>query len=261
MWSHRPSFIVALLCASRLIHMRDWLLGRIPSRILEEPGLIASRHAIASGSNVLDAIYVEPTAQPARASVLICHGIAEVVTQWAPIQRFFANAGISSLVFDYSGYGRSTGRPSWAQCEQDGLSAFQLLRRLAPPGPVAILGFSLGTGVASAIVNRVEADRLVLCAGFSSFREATHAAGIPRSLSRLVPPVWDAAESLPGCKLPVLVVHSTGDRLFPVQMARDLASWCGESAELLIVDGGGHNKPFYNPDLSYWGPIIERISG
>ena len=71
---------------------------------------------------------------------------------------------------------------SWTQCEQDGISAFQLLKRLAPSGPVTLLGFSLGTGVVPAIVDRVDANRLVLCAGFSSFRAAARAAGIPAFL-------------------------------------------------------------------------------
>ena len=259
MWSHRPSFTFTLQCASRIIWFYDRLFRVIPAWPLEAPNLLASRLTIPSGKSLLDAVFVEPAAQPARASVLICHGIGEVVTQWFPIQRLFADAGVASLVFDYSGYGRSTGRPSWTQCEQDGISAFQLLKRLAPSGPVTLLGFSLGTGVVPAIVDRVDANRLVLCAGFSSFRAAARAAGIPAFLSPLVPPIWDTAASLPNCNLPVLVVHSTADGLFPVQMARDIVSSSGGNAELLLMHGIGHNEPFYKPDLSYWGPIIARI--
>lgn len=259
MWSHRPSFTLTLQCASRIIWLYDRLLRRTPGRPLEAPNLLISRHTIPSGNSVLDAVFVEPAAQPARASVLICHGIGEVATQWFPIQRFFADAGIASLVFDYSGYGRSSGRPTWTQCEQDGISAFEVLKRLAPSSPITLLGFSLGTGIVPAIVDRVNANRLVLCAGFSSFRAAAHAAGIPSFLSPLVPPIWDAAASLPSCKLPVLVVHSTADGLFPVQMARDIVSSCGGNAELLLVHGIGHKEPFYKPDLSYWGPIISWL--
>jgi pimeloyl-ACP methyl ester carboxylesterase len=259
MWSHRPSFTFTLQCASRIIWLYDRLFRTIPAWPLVAPNLTASRHAIPSGTSVLDAVFVEPVAQSARASVLICHGIGEVATQWFPIQRLFADAGISSLVFDYSGYGRSTGRPSWTQCEQDAISAFQLLRRLAPSGSVTLLGFSLGTGVVPAIANRVEADRLVLCAGFSSFRAAARAVGIPAFLSPLVPPIWDTAASLPSCKLPVLVVHSTADGLFPVEMAHNIVSSCAGNVELLLVHGIGHNEPFYKPGLSYWGPIISWL--
>jgi len=255
MWSHRPSFTITLQCASRLINVRDKLRRRIPARPAEASNVAATRHSIPSGNSVLDAIYVEPIAQPARASVLICHGIGELAPQWFPIQRILADSGVASLVFDYSGYGRSTGHIDWSQLELDAISAFQLLERLAPPGPISLLGFSLGTGIVPAIVSRVNADRLVLCAGYTSLRAAARAIGLPKFLSPLVPPIWNAQESLPNCLLPVLVVHSTKDWLFPVQMAHDLVNWCGGNAQLLLMPGLGHNEPFYKPQLSYWGPI------
>ena len=255
MWSHSPSFSITLLSASRLIYLRDTLLGRIPGQPEETPHLDVPRHSIRSGNSLLDAVFVEPAAHPARASVLICHGIGEIVPQWFPIQQILAEAGVASLVFDYSGYGRSTGHIHWTQLEQDAISAFQLLERLAPPGPISLLGFSLGTGIVPAVVSQVKADRMVLCAGFTSFRAAACAVGLPRLFSPLVPPIWDAQESLPSCKLPVLVVHSTGDRLFPVQMAHDVVSWCGGDARLILLPGLGHNEPFYKPTLTYWGPI------
>jgi hypothetical protein len=192
MWSHSPSFSITLQCASRLINMRDRLRGRIRSQPADAPHLAASRHSIPSGTSLLDAVYVEPIPSPARASVLICHGIGEIAPQWLPIQRILAEAGVASLVFDYSGYGRSTGRIHWSQLEQDAIAAFQLLERLAPPGPVSLLGFSLGTGIVPAIANRVNADRLVLCAGFTSFRAAARAVGLPAFLAPLVPPIWNA---------------------------------------------------------------------
>jgi pimeloyl-ACP methyl ester carboxylesterase len=259
MWSHRPSFTITLLCASRLVNLRDALLGRIPARPEEAPDVSASRHSILSGNSLLDAVYVEPVAHPARASVLICHGIGEIVPQWFPIQRILAEAGVSSLVFDYSGYGRSTGHIHWSQLEQDAISAFQLLELLAPPGPISLLGFSLGTGIVPAIVSRVNADRLVLCAGFTSFRAAARALGVPAFLTPLVPPIWNAEDSLPNCKLPVLVVHSTDDWLFPAQMAHDVVSLCGGNARLLLMPGLGHNEPFYKPNVSFWGPICSFL--
>jgi uncharacterized protein len=255
MRSHRPSFTFALLCASRAINLRNRLFGGAWPPLAVASHLSASHHSIPSGNSVLDAVYVEPVLSPARASVLICHGIGEVVPQWLPIQKMLAEAGVSSLVFDYSGYGRSTGHIDWNQLEQDAISAFHQLELLAPPGPISLLGFSLGTGIVPVIVSQVKADSLVLCAGFTSFRAAARGIGVPAFLTPLVPPIWNAQESLPDCKLPVLVVHATRDALFPVQMARDLVSWCGGDAELLLVPGLGHNEPFYRPTLSYWGPI------
>jgi hypothetical protein len=260
MWTHRPSFTVALTVAYRVIHLRDRLLRRIPSRRDAAPGISATQYSIPSGKNLVDAIYVEPTAQPARASVLICHGIGEVVSQWFLIQQILAENAVASLVFDYSGYGCSTGHVDSIQCEQDAISAFRFLESLAPPRPISILGFSLGTGIVPAIIDQLKADRMVLCAPFTSFRDAALEIGIPRWLSPLVPCIWNSRESLRNCRLPALVVHSTGDRLFPLQMARELASLCGPNAKLLVVPGVAHNQPFRRPDLSYWGPIVSFLT-
>jgi uncharacterized protein len=257
MLPHRQSFTVALTCISRALILRDRVLGWSGSGHRGHAAdLVSSTHSISSGNSVLDAVYVEPGDIPPQAAVLLCHGIGETVDHWFQVQRLLAAHGVASLLFDFSGYGRSTGRVDWSQFEEDAVAAFECIKRLAPDLPCSVLGFSLGTGIAAAIVNRVGASRLVLCEGFTSFRDAARSVGIPAALSPLVPPIWCAEESLCGCKLPVLVVHGEKDRLFPVGMARKLVSHCGPKAELVIVPGVGHNQAFRKPQLNYWGPII-----
>ncbi len=253
---HRFLFTATLTCTSRVVQIRDRLLGRIPRTRLECAGIAVAKRLIPSGKNQLDAVFVRPSNTLPQAAVLICHGIGEVVSQWFPIQRIFAENGIASLVFDYSGYGRSTGFIDSTQCEQDAIAAFEVLRHLAPAIPISLLGFSLGTGVAPAILDRVEADRLVLCGGYSSFRKAARAAWIPGFLSPLVPPIWSAADALRDCCLPILIVQGDRDRLFPMQMGHDLLSCCGSQAELLVLPARSHNAPFYKPEMAYWGPIL-----
>ena len=256
----RIAFTVALMVGSRAIYLRDRVLGRIPRRPPQVAGLVLTPLSIPSGRNQIDAVYAEPDGVPVRAAVLICHGIGEAVSQWMPIQRLLAAHGVSSLVFDYSGYGRSSGRPAPAQLEQDAVAAFGRLRELAP-GPISILGFSLGTGIVPAILDRVQAHRLVLCASFTSFRAATRRVGVPSFLSPLVPPVWDSAQTLRSCAHRVLFVHSTRDRLFPVAMASELAACCGPRARMHIVEDLRHNEPFYKPTATYWDPIAEFLAG
>jgi pimeloyl-ACP methyl ester carboxylesterase len=255
----RSLFTTALICASRAVQLRDRMLSRIPRRRPECPGITVTQHTVASGKNLVDAAFVTPASVEAQAAVLICHGIGEIVPQWFPIQHILAEGGIASLVFDYSGYGRSTGRPDWSQFEDDAVSAFDLLKQLAPGPPIAILGFSLGTGIAPAILNRVKPDRLVLCAGFSSFRKAARAAWVPGFLSPFVPPIWSAKDALCNCRLPILIVQGDRDSLFRLPMAHDLVGCCNGRADLLVLPARSHNEPFYNPRPHYWGPIISWL--
>jgi len=261
MRSHRRIFTTSITYISRMLILRDRLLGRIRrGSIHDSPGAEVSRHSIPSGDNVLDAVLVKPADGAPKTVVLICHGIGEVVERWFPVQQLLAANGAASLVFDYSGYGRSTGAVSVSQCELDAISAFEELERLMPGYPVSIVGFSLGSGIAAAIVNKVKAHRLVLCAAFTSLRAAACSGGLPKSLAFTMPHVWRTEESLIDCNVPVLIVHGEKDRLFPVWMASELAARCHENCELVMVPKLAHNEPFFRPTLEYWSLILSRLN-
>jgi hypothetical protein len=215
------------------------------------------RLTIDSAPNVLDAVYVEPA--NAATALLLCHGIGETVEHWMGVQQMLAENGVATLVFDYSGYGKSTGAIEWDQLERDAVAAFEAMRNLAPQLPASVLGFSLGSGVAAAALSRIPAESLILCEAFTSFRAAARAAGVPKVFASLVPPIWNAEDSLRGCALPVLIVHGERDRLFPVSMARELAGICGARGELVVVPGVAHNQPFRRPEVGYWGPIARWL--
>jgi len=226
---------------------------------METAGPGTSRHVLHSGKNVLDAVLVQPQMGASRASLLLCHGIGETVELWHGVQQLLAENGVASLVFDYAGYGRSSGFFNASQAERDAIAAFHFLELQTAPMPVAILGLSLGSGVAAAIINRVPAHRLVLCAAFTSLRKASGSVGVPRSLWPGVPPIWNTEEVLGNCSIPVLIVHGDKDRLFPVRMARELAECCPGNCELAIIPGATHSAPFYHPQQAYWGETVARF--
>jgi hypothetical protein len=260
----RTAFSISISGISRALIARDRVLrwtkcGRGPAGIDER----AFRQVISDaghGVHLLDAVFVEPARVPARAGLLLCHGIGETVEQWFGAQQLLATRGVASLVFDYSGFGKSTGRPDWERFELDAIAAFCALRERKPELPLSVLGFSMGSGVVTAAIDRMPAERLILCGAFTSFRSAAQAGGIPRRLARLVPPIWHAQRSLSQCKIPVLIVHGEKDRLFPMAMAHELAGWCEPRAEVVVVPDTAHNQPFRKPHISYWGPIIEWLN-
>jgi pimeloyl-ACP methyl ester carboxylesterase len=253
-------FTVAIGSASRTLMLRDRLLG-LPKKAAEaEEGSLLIRHRIPSGDNLLDAVFMQPVGRPTRAAALICHGIGETVEHWRAAQRLLAENCVASLVFNYSGYGRSTGRIDAKQCERDAIAAFRFLEQLAPSQPLSLLGFSLGSGIATAIVARVAAHRLVLCAAFTSLRKAARSIGVPGALARLLPAIWNTEDTLGVCMTPVVIVHGEKDRLFPAKMAQDLARACGGPCELVLVPELSHNTPIYHPDFSYWSLVIARIA-
>jgi pimeloyl-ACP methyl ester carboxylesterase len=257
---HRAIFSFAMTGISRVLAIRERALGRVgPGYRGGASGVVASHLPILRGRNILDAVFVQPETEPPTSAVLLCHGIGEVVDQWFPVQALLAQHGVASLLFDYSGYGRSAGSVDWTHWEDDAVAAFECLRRLVSPIPVSILGFSMGSGVAAAVIRRIPARRLILCASFTSFRAGAHSLGLPVRAIPLVPPIWNTDESLPGCPVPVLLVHGEKDRLFPVQMSRDLAALLPAS-KLVVVPNLRHSEPFHTPHISYWGHIVSFLA-
>jgi uncharacterized protein len=241
-----------LWAAGRTLLLRDRLSGRMAERLKAFP-FEDERFTLSSGGRSLSAVYV--SAGQGAPVFLICHGIGERVEYWGDVQRLLKQMGISSMVFNYTGFGESSGMVRTGYCEEDAVTAFnELISRGARS--IFLLGFSLGSGVASAIAARLDADGLILCEGFSSLRDAAGAAGLPRSLTFFAEHVWPTTKLVSELDLPVLVVHSDADGLFPVSMAERVTKAC-KRGESVILKGFGHNAPIFAAAESYWRPIAD----
>ncbi len=218
-------------------------------------GGIPREHSLQSGRHCIHAMFLKPTMFPHRASLLICHGIGETVEDWRVVQGLLAAEGIASLVFDYAGYGRSSGWVTAAQCERDACAAFAYLQELTPAVPISVLGFSLGSGVACAVIGKLPAKSLILCAAYTSFREAAGRLKIPSSL---VMPLWDNEVALRSCRVAVMILHGERDWLFPLPMAHALQRAGGPKARLLTFPVT-HDEPFTEPSDMYWRSVADAV--
>jgi alpha-beta hydrolase superfamily lysophospholipase len=244
-----------LTVISRGIFRRDRQNGKMKG-ILDAFSFAEQRLVLQSGGRRLSAVYV--SAGNDAPAVLICHGIGEVVEYWARVQEVFQEMGVSSLVFNYSGYGASSGTVTAAHCEEDAIAAH---RALVDRGhrSIVLLGFSLGSGISCAAASHIDVDGLILCEGFSTFREGAMAIGCPQWLTHTVPDVWDTAVRVCDLRVPVLVVHSDADELFPMTMAERIAEACGPRGELIVVNGLVHDAPIYTATPIYWQPIADWV--
>jgi pimeloyl-ACP methyl ester carboxylesterase len=149
--------------------------------------------------------------------------------------------GYSVLSFDYRGYGRSDGSPTEAGLYEDGLAAYRHLTHAGvPPARVILAGQSLGSAVAVELATRVPSAGVALFSPIDS---------VPRTAGRLYPwvPVdllavnrFDSSGKIARIAAPVLVFHSEGDGLVPLQVARDLHALI-TAPKRFFATGGGHN--------------------
>ena len=252
----RRALLTLLLNVTSRALLRSDRTNGIMEQMLSAFPFARERLVIPSGKRRLSAVYV--SAGEDTPAVLICHGIGELVEYWGKVQGLLKGMGVSSLVFNYSGYGTSTGHLTTAHCEEDAAAACRELARRGHRS-IVLLGFSLGSGVGGAVASRVAIDGLVLCEGFSTLREGAMAMGFPRWVTRVVLNAWDTVHHVSALEMPVLVVHSDVDGLFPLSMAERVAAVCGPRGQLIVVNGLTHNAPFFAPTEEYWQPIAEWV--
>jgi uncharacterized protein len=150
-------------------------------------------------------------------TVLHCHGNGGNNGHRVGLLRALHDMGMNVLIFDYRGYGASTGTPSEEGTYQDADAAWKYLTdvRRIPPGRIIVHGQSLGGGVASGLALKTQPGMLVLESTFTSAPDM--AAGmfpiLPiRLLCRFR---YDTVDRIPRLKCPVLVAHGSGDEVIP----------------------------------------------
>ena len=114
-----------------------------------DAGLEYEEINVRSGNRRLQAWYVRAApSNDAQKAILVYHGVEELISDWIPAMRFLWENGISSMVFDYSGFGSSDGRASLANLRQDAQAAYRtFMSKTGKDAHKYGLGYSLGTGV------------------------------------------------------------------------------------------------------------------
>jgi fermentation-respiration switch protein FrsA (DUF1100 family) len=192
----------------------------------------------------LHAWFVRST-RPRRGALLFCHGNAGNIGHRLDSIRLFADLGLDVLIFDYRGYGRSTGSPSEQGTYRDATAAWDWLTGPggAPAQEIVLFGRSLGAAVAVELATRVDAAGLILESGFTSVPElgAELYPALPvRWLSRYR---YDSVSRIGGVGMPVLVIHSRDDEIIPFRHGRSLFESAVAPKHLLPIEGG-HNDGF-----------------
>lgn len=195
----------------------------------------------------LDAWFVP--APRARGVVLFLHGNAGNMSQRMDSVAMFHRLGQGVLIFDYRGYGRSSGKPSEAGLARDADAAWAYLTgaRGFAPRRIILFGESLGGAVAAELAARQPPEArpgaLVLASAFTSVPD------LAADLYPWLPARWlarmqyDTAAALARIRIPVLVAHSPDDEIVPFRHGRRLyALATGPRAFLTLA--GGHNDAF-----------------
>jgi len=180
-----------------------------------------------------------------KAVVLFAHGNAGNVAYWAEVGRQWRRElGVSILVFDYRGYGRSEGKPSEQGLMADGRAARTWLAKRAgvSEDQIVLAGRSIGGGVMVDLATD-GARGLILERTFTSIPDtaACHYPWLPVRL--LMRNRFDSLSKIKQYRGPLLMCHGDADTIVPMALGRALFDAANDPKQWIIEPGGEHNDP------------------
>lgn len=182
--------------------------------------------------------------QPEQGAVLFCHGNGGNLTyRGRALPHWTGEMGQAVLLFDYPGYGRSSGEPSEEGCYAAGEAAYDWLRETAgvPAERLILYGGSLGGGTAVELAQHRPHRALVLVATFTSFPDIAQA-HFPWLPSRwLVHNQFDNLGKIAACRRPVFIAHAPEDRTIPFAQGERLFAAAQEPKRFLTMWNYRHN--------------------
>ena len=154
----------------------------------------------------------------------------------------------------YRGYGASEGQPSEQALLGDALAIFDKAQSQHPGQSVAVIGRSLGSGVASYVASQRPVAKLVLITPFDSFAEVgqAHYGWLP--VRWLSTDRYESANYLRKYKGPLLVIRAGKDEVIPAASTDRLIEALPSAPRMVAIPGAGHNgldsDPAYGKALS-----------
>jgi len=182
-------------------------------------------------------VTVRPHAGP-KAIIYFGGNAEDVSLNLDSFEKSFPDCALYLL--HYRGYGGSSGVPSEEAIQRDALTLFDKVQAEHPH--IAVIGRSLGTGVATRLSSERPVSRLVLVTPYDSFQEvaAEHFPYVP--VRWLLRDKYDSGKYASRITIPTAIVAAENDEVIPGASTRKLFERFGKGvASMKVISATGHN--------------------
>jgi fermentation-respiration switch protein FrsA (DUF1100 family) len=191
--------------------------------------------------------------------LLYCHGNAGNISDRGFIAAELARRGVSVLLFDWRGYGKSDGTPSESALFKDALAAFDFATTLKQP--IAVYGESLGGPYAAYVATHRKVTRVVIENSFPSLAAMGNALYRPFPIGWFAPLALRTQQWLNDAGVPVLVLHGKRDDVIPFELGKALYDGLRVPKEMLVSETSGHCEMVNTDTQSYYATIVRFLKG
>jgi alpha-beta hydrolase superfamily lysophospholipase len=173
--------------------------------------------------------------------VLFFHGNMKNVEHYRTYPGFFTDKGYEVWMPDYPGFGKSTGKRSEENMNQDALLLYDRALENNDAANILLYGKSMGTGVASFTASKRDSRQLILETPYYSIRALARQYLPVYPVGLLAKYSFPVNQYLQDVKEPVTIIHGSNDEIISVKQSRKLKKE-HPAASLIEIEGGKHNN-------------------
>ncbi|NOR88218.1 MAG: alpha/beta fold hydrolase [Bacteroidales bacterium] len=179
--------------------------------------------------------------------IFYLHGNAGCLSSWGDVAKTYTNLNYDVFLIDYRGYGKSEGSiSSQKQFFSDVQMAYNQMLNLYSEDKIVVLGYSIGTGLATKLAATNHPKLLILQAPFYSLTD------VVKRLFPVVPTFilkykFENYRYIQDCQMPIVIFHGNKDEVIYYQSSVKLKEVMKSTDRLITLDGQRHNGMTDNP--------------
>ena len=192
-------------------------------------------------------------------TVLFFHGNAGNISHRLNKVKLYHKHKMNLFIFDYRGYGKSSGNPDEEGTYRDAEAAWQYLIKdlKIKSNHIIIHGRSLGGSIAAWLAHKVNPKILIVESSFTSIKNVAKDHVSFQPMTSFITYKYSTSDYLKKVKCPVLIIHGTDDEVIPYSHGKELFKSIKGQKEFLTIEGT-HN--YIYSKKHYEDKLIDFIS-
>ncbi|MCC7331216.1 MAG: alpha/beta fold hydrolase [Flavobacteriales bacterium] len=190
--------------------------------------------------NVLNALHFK--VKNPKGLIFYLHGNAGNLDYWGNRAFDFLKLGYDVLMFDYRGFGKSTGSiRNEKMIYEDALLIYKIWTSKFTENQIVVFGISLGTGIATRLAHENNPKILILETPYFNFFDVSkfHYPYLPTSI--LLHYQFKNNKFLPEIHIPIYIFHGTEDETIPFNSSVRLSK-LNKKISFFPIEHGSHSN-------------------
>jgi uncharacterized protein len=180
-------------------------------------------------------------ADSTKGLIFYLHGNAGSLRSWGGVAKTYTDLDYDIFILDYRGYGKSDGKINGQkQFFADIQDVYNELKKRYTEDKIIVLGYSIGTGLASKIASTNNPKLLILQAPYYNLTDLMKHT-YPIIPTFILKYKFETNKYLKDCEMPVVIFHGKQDRVIYYGSSVKLKNEFKKSDSLISLDGQGHN--------------------